>query len=1084
MLRYAFSLLLLSSTLTIFGQCNLQAHFRLDGNAGDSSSFNNHGTVFGAVPTNDRFNQPNGAMYFDGANDYINTFTTYDYQERTVSFWFKPERNTGSNAILMQDANSLTYGAFNLRILNGDMRGRGGQASGSLIYPNTILNQWYHVALIRRTDSTIYYVNGVKTGAAASGSGGSISQPYDKLVIGAGRQRISDFFKGSIDDIKIFDCSYTAVQVDSLFNDNSANLGTSSCLLGHYRLDGNAGDSSSFSNHGTVFGAVPANDRFNQPHGAMYFDGTNDYINTFTSFDYPLRTVSFWYKPERISGSNAVLIQDANTLTYGAFSLRVLNGDMRGRAGQASGTLIYPNTILDQWYHVALVRRNDSAIYYVNGVKTGGVLSSSGGSVSFPYDKLVIGAGRQRNSDFFKGVIDDIKIFGCSFTALQVDSLFNDDSADQSSPTCLVADYRLDGNAIDSSVFKHNGSVFGGATATVDRFNNPNGAMYFDGADDYINTFTTFDLPYRTFSVWINPERAIGGNNVLVQDDISLTYGTVELRILNGDLLGNSAGNSAQALANINLNEWYHLALVSRPDSGFCYLNGVQVLAEAATSNGSASGAYNKMLLGVGRQRNTNFYKGSIDDLMIFNCDFNPQKIDSLFIAQSPFPPLDTLSLDTTLCLGDSLYFNLDGSSSISYFWDNGSTDTLRTITNPGIYTLRQTRAGDTLIDTIQISFTIPYIPTSLDTSFCSGDSLTVDFSTLSADSLVWFDGDTSRQRTFNTVGTFSFTVYQEACGVTNDSIRLSLDSILTAISIDSSSCQDTLQIGSRTDTLLTYLWSTGESSSSIQVNTSGIYTLQVSGPCNTVIDSFSIDLPKNLPSQSSPDTIIICATNDSAQLGINIDPDLSFSWSNGTANSVQWISIAGDYSLLIFNTCDTVEFKYVVQYKDIFEPEPIQDTGLCATSDLVFDLNYPTVENVTVNGRMLFDNILTISEAGSYTIEYKVECELVVDSFSVDIISCECDFIMPDAFTPNGDGLNDRFRIENQCEDLNHSIQIFNRWGVLVFENQTNTDFWNGTHNGRDVSGGAFIYKMNYSGIINGRPYEGFKQGIIKVIR
>jgi gliding motility-associated-like protein len=855
-------------------------------------------------------------------------------------------------------------------------------------------------------------------------------------------------------------------------------------LQAHFRLDGNAGDSSSFSNHATVYGAVPANDRFDQPHGAMYFDGVNDYINTFTTYDYQERTVSFWFKPERISGSNSALIQDANTLTYGAFSLRVLNGDMRGRAGQGNGTLIYPNTILDQWYHVALVRRVDSAIYYINGVKSGGVISSSGGSSSLPYNKLVIGSGRERNSSFFKGAVDDIKIFGCSYTALQADSLFNDDSANLSAPTCLVADYRLDGNASDSSVFAHNGSVFGGASGAVDRFNNPNGAMYFDGTDDYINTLTTFDIPYRTFSLWINPERSSGGNNVLVQDDISLTYGAVEFRILNGDLIGNSAGNAALALNNINLNGWYHLALVSRPDSGFCYINGVQVLAEAATSNGSISGPYNKMLLGVGRQRNTNFYKGSIDDLMIFNCDFDPQKIDSLFIAQSPFPPFDTLSLDTTLCLGDSLYFDLDGGSNISYFWDNGSTDTVRKITNPGTYTLRQTRGGDTLIDTIRLSFTTPYIPTSLDTSFCTGDSLKVDFSALSADSLVWFDGDTSRQRTFNTIGTFVFTVYQEVCGISSDSIRLSIDTFLTGISIDTSSCQDTLRISSRTDTLLNYQWSTGQSTPNIQVNASGIYTVQVAGACNTVIDTFRVELPKNLPPQISPDTLIICANNDSVQVGISIDPDLSFNWSNGATSAFQWINVAGDYSLQVFNNCDTVEFKYTLQYKEIFEPEPIQDTGLCAASDVVFDLNYPIVENVKVNGRILFDNILTVSEAGSYTIEYKLECGLVVDSFSVDIIACECDFEMPDAFTPNGDGLNDRFRIENQCEELNHSIQIFNRWGVLVFENQTNTDFWNGTHNGRDVSGGAFIYKMNYSGIINGRPYEGFKQGFISVIR
>jgi gliding motility-associated-like protein len=856
-------------------------------------------------------------------------------------------------------------------------------------------------------------------------------------------------------------------------------------LRAHFRLDGNAADSSSFNNHGIISGGATSTvDRFGQVNGAMHFDGINDYINTLTTYDYQERTVSFWFKAERIIGANAVLIQDANTLTYGAFSTRVFNGDMRGRAGQASGSLMFPNVNLNQWYHIALVRRTDSAIYYVNGVKTGGVLSGSGGSSTSPYNKLVIGAGRQRNVSHFEGSIDDIKVYDCAFTAVQVDSLSSDSTAKFTAPNCIVGDYRLDGNAIDSSIYVNHGSIFGGATGAVDRFNQANGALYFDGTNDYLNTFTTHDYPYRTVSIWMYPQRGTGLNQVFTHDDISLTYGTFFARISNGDLSTGSAGNSATALSNVNLNEWYHIALVSRPDSGFCYINGQQVVAAPSSSNGSISGAYNKLVLAVDRQRNQKFYEGRLDDLLILNCDLSPQQIDSLFIAQSLFPPFDTLSLDTTLCLGDSLYFDLDGGSSISYFWDNGSMDTVRKITNPGTYTLRQTRGGDTLIDTIRLSFTTPYIPTSLDTSFCTGNSLNVDFSALSADSLVWFDGDTSQQRTFNTTGTFVFTVYQEACGISSDSIRLNIDTILTAISIDASSCQDTLRIGSRTDTVLNYQWSTGQSTPNIQVNASGIYTVQVAGACNTVIDTFRVELPKILPAQLPPDTLIICANSDSAQVGFSIDPALSYIWSNGATSALQWINLAGNYTLQVFNICDTIEYVCILQYRDIFKPEAIQDTNLCETDDLEFDLNYPRIEDVTVNGRVLFGNLLTVSEAGIYVIEYEQECGITIDSFSVEIISCECDFILPDAFSPNGDGLNDRFRIENQCEDLNHTIQIFNRWGVLVFENQSNTDFWDGNHNGNAVSSGVYLYKMNFSGSINNKSYQGFKQGFITLIR
>lgn len=1082
MLRSAILLVFLISGFSVFGQCNLQAHFRLDGNAGDSSSFANHATVYGAVPTNDRFNQPNGAMYFDGVNDYINTFSTFDYQERTVSFWFKPERITGSNSVLIQDANTLTYGAFSLRVLNGDMRGRAGQASDTLIYPNTMVNQWYHVALVRRNDSAIYYINGVKTGGVLSGNGGSSASPYDKLVIGAGRERNTNFFKGVIDDIKIFDCVFSALQVDSLYNDNSANLSSPTCLVADYKLDGNAADSSVFAHNGSIFGGATATtDRFNQANGAMYFDGVNDYINTFTTFDIPYRTVSIWMKPERASGLNQVMTQDAASLVYGAFGFRITNGRLDGNsAGNSSQALA--NITLNQWYHLVLVSRPDSGFCYINGVRVIAAAATSTGSASGAYNKLVLGVGRQRNTNFFKGSLDDLQIYNCALSATEVDSLFNINGGIPQ--ICVMGDYRLDGNGIDSSSFANHATLIGNPTAAIDRFNQNNGALYFDGTNDYLNTLTTYDFPYRTLSIWVYPERSTGLNQILVQDAASLAYGAFGARISNGTLLAGSAGNAAQASPNVTLNEWFHLALVSRPDSGFCYINGQRVIAAAATSNGSFSNAYDKLVLAVARERNQKYFEGRLDDLLILSCDLSPQEIDSLFIAQSPFPPLDTLSLDTILCLGDSLYFDLDGGLNISYFWDNGSIDTVRTITNPGTYTLRQIRGGDTLIDTIRLSFTNPYIPTSLDTSFCIGDSLNVDFSALSADSLVWFDGDTSRQRTFKLAGTFYFWVYQNVCGFVRDSIQIKIDSLLSPQTTDTSTCQDTLSIGVRRDILLSYLWSTGQTTPRIQINSSGIYTLELRGACNTIVDTFRVNLPVQLPDPIYPDTLFICANSDSAQIGLNINPNLSFNWSNGSTSEMQWVKLAGDYSLQIFNSCDTLEINYRLRYKSVFEPEPIQDTGICEAGNLVFDLNNPLVQSVSVNGRTLFDNILTISERGSYIIEYRDVCGLTVDSFDVDIVACECDFIMPDAFTPNGDGLNDRFRIDNECEDLEHSIQIFNRWGVLVFENKSSNDYWDGTHNGRSVSGGVYIYKMNYSGSINNQSYEGFKQGFITLIR
>jgi len=71
----------------------------------------------------------------------------------------------------------------------------------------------------------------------------------------------------------------------------------------------------------------------------------------------------------------------------------------------------------------------------------------------------------------------------------------------------------------------------------------------------------------------------------------------------------------------------------------------------------------------------------------------------------------------------------------------------------------------------------------------------------------------------------------------------------------------------------------------------------------------------------------------------------------------------------------------------------------------------------------------------------------------------------IPDAFTPNGDGLNDEFRIlglppENITE---FHFQIFNRWGELVFSTRNIEEGWDGTLKGSDCMAGMYVWAIYY---------------------
>ncbi len=80
-------------------------------------------------------------------------------------------------------------------------------------------------------------------------------------------------------------------------------------------------------------------------------------------------------------------------------------------------------------------------------------------------------------------------------------------------------------------------------------------------------------------------------------------------------------------------------------------------------------------------------------------------------------------------------------------------------------------------------------------------------------------------------------------------------------------------------------------------------------------------------------------------------------------------------------------------------------------------------------------------------------------DTVSISVALCNLppEIIIPNVFTPNGDGINDVFHFQNE-EFWNIKTQIFNRWGQLVFEGE-GTERWDGTFEGNKASDGVYFY-------------------------
>ncbi|HMP87616.1 MAG TPA: gliding motility-associated C-terminal domain-containing protein, partial [Lacibacter sp.] len=85
-------------------------------------------------------------------------------------------------------------------------------------------------------------------------------------------------------------------------------------------------------------------------------------------------------------------------------------------------------------------------------------------------------------------------------------------------------------------------------------------------------------------------------------------------------------------------------------------------------------------------------------------------------------------------------------------------------------------------------------------------------------------------------------------------------------------------------------------------------------------------------------------------------------------------------------------------------------------------------------------------------------------------------------AFTPNGDGINERWLVTKGTACVSRvSVTVFNRSGMTVYKNDNYQNDWDGTFNGKAVPDGTYYYKIRYN-LINGAVAE--KSGDVTIIR
>jgi gliding motility-associated-like protein len=85
------------------------------------------------------------------------------------------------------------------------------------------------------------------------------------------------------------------------------------------------------------------------------------------------------------------------------------------------------------------------------------------------------------------------------------------------------------------------------------------------------------------------------------------------------------------------------------------------------------------------------------------------------------------------------------------------------------------------------------------------------------------------------------------------------------------------------------------------------------------------------------------------------------------------------------------------------------------------------------------------------------------------------------EAFSPNGDGINDLWLITNGSCLREASAQVFNRYGAKVFEDQSYKNNWDGTYNGKPLPDGTYYFVLSYR-LINGKTV--YLKGNVTILR
>jgi len=575
--------------------------------------------------------------YFDGTGDYLTVSATanaafgFGTADFTVEAWVY---YTGTNA-------SATKPIIDFRGAVATAPSIFGYTSnqlaffynGSIVYQpaslTLISNAWNHVALVRSSNVTKFYLNG--TGAATTYTDNN-NYPSAACIIGsdfpAGG---SSYWSGSLSNVRVVKGTavytgnftpsttpLTAISGTSLltcqsttFIDNSTNAFT-------ITANGNATPERANPFTDTVTGPTVY---FGTTYGgSAYFDGTGDYLTA------PASNSTIW------PGSGSFTIEywlylPANPSTgyYTHFSygtsgsvLRVFNTAATSRIEVFSGASVILNPAwptAGQWNHFALVRNGTTLTLYINGA----VAQSVTNSTNFSTGTLTVGGESASNP--LLGYISNFRI-------VKGTAVYTGPFVPPAAPVTAVTNTQLLLNGTNAGIFDNTAfadlETVGNTQISTSVVKYGTGSIYFDGAGDWLivnspngaNDYA-FGSGDFTLEMWIYPTDI---TSVMLYDSRpNSSVGVYPTLYINSSSFITYYTNGSDRISGASavINTWQHIALVRASGATKLYINGTQSGSTYTDANTYLNGA-SRPIIGVdGGNTSLQNYAGYIDDLRI-----------------------------------------------------------------------------------------------------------------------------------------------------------------------------------------------------------------------------------------------------------------------------------------------------------------------------------------------------------------------------------------------------------------------------------------------------------------------------------